>query len=156
MDALATVEELAEHLPFVMDPDEEREAAGALIDLSDEARHYGSSRWLDPATTPQAVINLVLRAARRHMKNYDGYIESRAGDESVRWSDKGVEFAGSAHFTPAEVLRLGELGGYRRSTFHSVGVYAHNKGKEGTAVGLVPDEGSNEPIQFFSSDDHPY
>lgn len=156
MEALATVDEVAEGLPFVMDDDEKREAMGALIDLSDEVRHYGSVQWVNAATAPQAVINLVLRAARRHMKNYDGYLESRAGDETVRWSDKGIEFAGAAHFTPAEIQRIGELGGYRRTSFHSVGVYAYKKGGYAPPVGLVPDEGSDTPIRMYSSDDHPY
>lgn len=155
MNALATIEQLAEHLPYTMDEDEEREAAGALIDLSDEARHCGSPQWTSPGNTPQAVVNLVLRAARRHMKNYDGYVESRAGDETVRWSDRGVEFSGTASFTPAEQKRLAEIGGYRRTGFHSVGVYAHNKGGY-APVGLVPDEASDTPVRYFASDEHPF
>ena len=150
-EPLATVAELAARLPFEMDVDENREAEGALIDLSDEARHYGSERWTTTANTPSSVKNLVLRAAARHMKNYDGFTQSRAGDESVSWADKGAE-AGSAHFTEIEQTRLGELGGFRRSGFHSVGAYAWGDKPQSAAIdGLVPDSGSNEPIQMYSN-----
>jgi hypothetical protein len=151
-EQLATTDQLAERLSFVMDPDEIREAQGALVDLSDEARHYGSDRWLDPATTPQSVINLVLRAAARHMKNYDGFTQSRAGDESVSWSDKGVE-SGSAHFTEGEQTRLSELGGYRRTGFHTVGMWGYTRKAVSPNVGLVPDNASNEPVQMFTTNE---
>lgn len=155
-DVLATADELADRLAFVMDPDELREAEGALIDLSDEARHYGSSRWISVATTPDSVINLILRAASRHMKNYEGYTVSRAGDESVSWGDKGVQ-AGSAHFTPEEVQRLSELGGYRRTGFYSVGVYAYNNGKAKVVTdGFVPDSQSSEPLPYFRDRAEPW
>lgn len=155
-DVLATTDELAERLPFVMDPDELREAEGALIDLSDEARHHGSDRWISEDTTPESVINLILRAATRHMKNYEGYTNSRAGDESVSWSDKGVN-SGSAHFTPDEQARLGELGGYRRTGFYTVNMYAYNSGRGPYAMdGYVPDEGSREPIAFFAHATEPW
>lgn len=155
-DVLATTDELADRLPFTMDPDELREAEGALIDLSDEARHYGSSRWLSIETTPEPVINLILRAATRHMKNYEGYIQSRAGDEAVTFTDKGIN-AGSAHFTPDEQARLGELGGYRRTTFYSVNAYAYNNGKRQLPTdGFVPGEGSSEPIPYYRSAMEPW
>ena len=154
-EVLATTEELAERLPFTMDPDELREAEGALIDLSDEARHYGSSRWIDIGTTPESVINLILRAATRHMKNYEGYTNSRAGDESVSWSDKGVS-SGSAHFTPDEQARLGELGGYRRTSFYTVNMYAYSNRKAGTTDGFVPTAGSSEPIPYYRSQTEPW
>ena len=155
-DVLATTDELADRLPFTMDPDELREAEGALIDLSDEARHYGSSRWLTVETTPESVVNLVLRAATRHMKNYEGYTNSRAGDESVSFTDRGVS-AGSAHFTPDEQARLGELGGYRRTNFYSVNTYAYNSGKGKQATdGFVPGAGSSEPIPYYRSAMEPW
>ena len=155
-EVLATTDELAERLPFVMDPDELREAEGALIDLSDEARHYGSSRWISVETTPESVINLVLRAATRHMKNYEGYTNSRAGDESVSFTDRGVT-AGSAHFTPDEQARLGELGGYRRTNFYSVNTFAYsNRGRTPTTDGFVPGAGSSEPIPYYRSAMEPW
>jgi hypothetical protein len=122
MEALATVEQLADRLPFVMDAGEIREAQGALEDLSDDARHLGKQSWGDAATAPSEVVRLVLRAASRHMKNYDGFTQSRAGDETVAWNDKGEE-AGAAYFTEAEKKKLKALAG-NHSGFHSVSAAA--------------------------------
>lgn len=149
MDPLATTTELQARLPFTMDADELREAQGALADLSDDARHYGSPRWTDAATAPRQVINLVLKAATRHMKNYEGYTLSTAGDERVAFTNRGDE-AGTAHFTAAEIDRLSELGGFRRTGFYSVGTFAYGQTIKDTREGLVPDAGSNEPIQMFN------
>jgi hypothetical protein len=123
MAALASVEELAARLPFVMDADEVREAEGALEDLSDDARHYGKASWLDPAKVPAEVKNLITRAASRHMKNYDGFTGSRAGDEDVNWVNRG-EDAGSAYFTEREIKKLKALGGNQHSGFYSTSVAA--------------------------------
>ena len=106
---LASLTDLAARLPFVMDEDEEREAEGALSDLSVDAQSIGSAGWTLPANTPQAVKNLILRAAARHMKNYEGYIASRAGDEAVQWAEQDV--AGQATFTDDEKKMLRQMGG---------------------------------------------
>jgi hypothetical protein len=151
-DALATLDELAPRLPFVMDPDEEREAAGALEDLSDDARHYGSHKWTAPINTPRQVIRLILKAAARHMKNPDGYTVSRAGDESVSWGEKG-DNAGSAFFTPDEIKRLNELGGFRSNQFFTVNTFAYQSKAAPQNVGLVPSQGSSEPFQLFSTEE---
>lgn len=155
MNALASNTQLAERLPFVMDENDQREAVGAIEDLSDEARHYGNPRWISPEATPYAVINLVLKAAARHMKNYEGYTSSRAGDEAVGWTDRGVE-AGSATFTPAERDRLADLGGHQRNGFQSVNMFAFQRKTALRQEGLVPDATSSEPINFFSSDTEPW
>jgi hypothetical protein len=123
MAALATPEELADRLPFVMDADEIREAVGALEDLSDDARFHGKTTWTDPATIPTEVKNLILRAASRHMKNYDGFTGSRAGDEDVNWTDRG-ENAGSAYFLPVEIKKLKALAGNRNSGFYTSSISA--------------------------------
>lgn len=120
---LASVDDLVERVPFEMDEGELREATRALEELSDEARHYGSEKWSDPATTPRQVIRLVLKAAARHMKNYEGFLQSRAGDEYVTFSDRG-EAMGDAMFTAEERKRLNEWGGNYRPGFHSVGTIA--------------------------------
>jgi hypothetical protein len=133
-----------------MDADELREATGALADLSDDARHYGSPKWVSVAVTPRQVINLVLKAAVRHMKNYEGYTLSQAGDERVAFTDRGEE-AGTAHFTEQEIERLNEIGGHRRTGFYSVGTFAYGRAVRDSREGLVPDAGSNEPIQFYSN-----
>jgi hypothetical protein len=159
---LATIEELEAVLPFVMDDGERREATGALNDLSDEARHYGNPRWdgsddANPtAKPPYSITNLVLKAARRHMKNYEGFISSRAGDEAVGWTDR-KEDAGSATFTREERERIKIIGGNQRSGFHSVDMFSsHKPGTTPTMPGLVPAEGSSNPVHMFSSDTEPW
>lgn len=150
-EALVSIEELQARLSFTMDPDDEREATGALEDLSDAARYYGLDTWTIPARAPRTVKNLITRAAVRHMKNYEGYTSSRAGDEAVAWTDRG-EDAGSATFTETEKKLLRGHGGNRNSGLHSVQQVAYGSGPP-TVVGLVLDEGSNEPIQMFASED---
>jgi len=40
--------------------------------------------------TRSLVRTLVLRCAARYMRNPDGYVTSRAGDETLTWSDIGA------------------------------------------------------------------
>lgn len=150
---LASVTQLAARLPFDMDEGERREAAGALADLSDEARYYGSDNWLTPTEAPYSVINMVLKAAVRHMKNPDGFIQSRAGDESVAWVGRGEE-SGGASFTSMERERLRELGGDRRPRLHSVGVYGwQTKETPATsATGRVPVDGTSYTYPLYASE----
>jgi len=112
-DAIATVEELQARLDWVLDSGEQGVAAGALDDLSDDARYYGSASW-SSTTAPRQVKSLVLRAAARYMRNPDGYVTSRAGDETLAWSDLG-EDAGTAHFTSTEQKMLAKLAGRSKS-----------------------------------------
>lgn len=148
MEALVTVPELAARLPFVMDDDEMREAEGALEDLSDDARSYGRVTWLSPTSAPRQVRNLVLRAAARHMKNPDAFVTSRAGDETLGWTDRG-EQGGSAYFTKSEISLLRGLSG--RGGFASVPLssWQHTAG----SVGYVPAAGGGDPFPMFASDE---
>lgn len=157
MTALATTAQLAERLPFVMDEDETREAEGALEDLSDDARHYGKPTWSNPENTPQPVINLILRAAARHMKNPDGYVTSRAGDEAITWTDRG-ELSGSATFTREEQLRLKEYGGFQGRRLHSVNTFAatNRPAPERPAGEYVYGQGDSEPIHYFRHEREPW
>lgn len=148
MTALVTLEQLAARMPFVMNDDEEREAVGVLDDLSDDARTFGKITWTTPERTPQQVKNLILRAAVRHMKNPEGFVQSRAGDEQVTWTDRG-EGSGSAEFTEREVKALRLMAGNQGAGLFSVGTYAWGRIPR-APLGLVPDEGSNEPIQMFN------
>lgn len=108
-DELATLPELQSRLDWQLDTGEQSVAQGALEDLSDDARFYGSQRW-DSTTAPRQVKSLVLRAAARFMRNPDGFVQSRAGDETIQWSDGG-EDAGTAHFTEREQKILAALSG---------------------------------------------
>ena len=153
-EALVPLEELAPEIPFIMDEDDEREATGALEDLSDDARYYGKPTWTTVDNTPRQVRRLVLKAAKRHMKNYEGYITSRAGDETVQFSDRGEDM-GSATFTAVEIQQLKEYGGSRRSGFHSVNMFNGSRKPRPTVVGLVPTD-NGVPIHYFSSDTEPW
>lgn len=153
--ALVTTSELAAKLPFVMSADEEREAEGVLEYLSDDARHYGTPAWSEPSNTPSQVKNLILRAAVRFLKNPDGFVSSRAGDEAVAWTDLGPG-AGSAEFTEAEKRRLEEWGGHRPQEFYTVDTYAYSKRPAPNTPGLVPVAGSTSYFPMFSSDQEPW
>ena len=147
-EALVSVDELAFRLPFVMDEDEIREAEGALEDLSDDARFYGKVNWATPETTPRQVRNLVLRAAARHMKNYDGFTQSRAGDESLSWTDRG-EDAGSAYFTEREIKTLRQMSGNQRNGFHSVSVTGWGNPTRPADSSLLIRDGDGFPLPVY-------
>jgi hypothetical protein len=60
------------------------------------------------------------------MKNYEGYISNRAGDETVAWAQpRSTDEVGSARFSPAERLRLSDLGGRQVNRLHSVNTFAY-------------------------------
>lgn len=109
MTALATLDELKARLDWELDADEERIATSALEDASEEARFYGAATWTDAIHPPYAKT-LVLRACKRYMDNPSGYTQSRAGDETLLWSDTGSDM-GTVHFTEAEKLQLARLAG---------------------------------------------
>lgn len=140
---LVSIDDLISRLPFTMDADETREANGALEDLSFDAQSIGSARWTTAANTPQSVQNLILRAAARHMKNYEGYTVSRAGDETVQWAES--ETPGTATFTAEEKRMLAQMGG-RGSFIGTVNVIAYQSANR-PIVGTVPTEqGDDFPL----------
>ena len=153
MESLASVDELKTKLEWDLDPGEERAAESALEELSDEARFHGSAAWEDEFKTPEMVRRIVLKAAARWMRNPDGYTQSRAGDETVAWSDKG-DGAGSAQFTDREIEMLKVLA--NKSTLHSVPMRAWDS-KELPETGYVPVdsshvEGKSPDFPFFRED----
>ncbi|GGN40175.1 hypothetical protein FHR83_007101 [Actinoplanes campanulatus] len=150
MDPYATMEELVARLDWEMDEDEERIAASALEDASDEARHHGRD-W-DAETAPRLVKTLVLKAVIRYLRNPDGYVSSRAGDETLTWSDRGAT-SGTLQFTRDEIALLKDLAG-RRSGIISAQVSAwgtslHRNRRLGNCEppGYVPSsEGAHFPL----------
>lgn len=120
-DAIATLADLQARLDWELDLSEEGVAQGAIDDLSDDARFYGKSTW-DSTTAPRQVKSLVLRAAVRYVRNPDGYITSRAGDETVQWAENSD--AGTAAFTEQERKMLAQIAG-RGSGIVSVQLIAH-------------------------------
>ncbi|MEU3709006.1 hypothetical protein [Streptomyces catenulae] len=110
--AYATLDELKGRLDWELDSDELRIAEAALEDASDLAVTYGRE-WPD-AAVPRLVKTLVLKSAARYLRNPNGYTQSRAGDETLTWSDAHGRDAGSVYFTREEIRLLEELAGRRR------------------------------------------
>lgn len=105
----ATVSELQGRLDFELSDAEVGVAAGALFDLSLDARAHGMQSWT-PQTAPRMVKSLVLRAAARFMRNYEGYEQSRAGDETLVFKDTEAD-PGTAEFNSREIAQLRSLRG---------------------------------------------
>ncbi|AGM12187.1 head-to-tail adaptor [Streptomyces phage Zemlya] len=144
--AYATLDELKGRLDWTLDPDEERIAASALEDASDLAAHYGRD-WPE-ATTPRMVRTLVLKASARYMRNPGGYTQSRAGDETLGWSDAAGENAGTVYFTDEEIKLLGSLGG-KNPGIYSVEVTAWNS-RIRPSTGYVPVDNGGSDYPFFA------
>ncbi|OKI45108.1 hypothetical protein [Micromonospora sp. CB01531] len=152
MAEFATLDELKDRLDWTLDADEERIAQAALEDASDLACFYGKE-WAAGAA-PRMVRTLVLRACKRYMDNPAGYTQSRAGDETLGWNDAAGENAGTVHFTKDEQALLKTLAG-KRPGIYSAAISAWGPQRKHTP-GLVPDAGSNEPIQYFANDEDPW
>jgi hypothetical protein len=151
MTPFATVTELQERLDWELDEGEIRDAEGALEELSEWACHYGNAKWGTTATPPSLVRSLVLGAAKRYMKHSEGYIQSRAGDETLVWTDRGEE-AGSPTFTKAEIASLRRLS--KTASFGTIGMVAYGRADRQTVQGLVPTDST--PFPYFSSDTSPW
>lgn len=147
MESFATVEELQGRLDFQMSEGEQGVAGAALEDLTFDANAEAEKDWT-AATVPPAVKSIVLRAAARYMRNFEGLIQSRAGDETLVWSDRG-EMAGVAHFTEDEKLQLRKIGKVRKATFGSIRHYSW--GYKQPRDGFVPNGGKAFP--FFAAED---
>lgn len=141
MVALVSVDEVKARLEFELSDKQVQIATKALEDLSAEAAHYGSastggvSTWTSESTTPPFVRTLILKAAVRYMKNPDGYVLSRAGDESVQWSDR-KNVMGDASFTEDEKKLLKDMGG--RGGLHVMTTYVWSGRSRSSDVLYVP------------------
>lgn len=150
----ATVAELQERLDWELDEDELRIASSALEDASDLAVTYGRN-WPE-ATAPRLVRTLVLKAAARYMRNPNGYTQSRAGDETLAWSDAQGRDAGTVHFSREEIRLLEELAGRKRG-ITSVVVSAWGTKPSAAEVGLVPvDYSPASPFPLFGDEVSPW
>lgn len=145
MDPFATLVELKGRLEWTLDADEERAATGALEDLSEWARYYGRN-W-EVAASPRLVKTLVLGAAARFMRNPDGYTQSRAGDETLGWTDRGVE-SGTATFARHEIDALRAL--VRPAAFGTLSMTAWGPQRMVAADGMVPVAGGGDKFPLFS------
>ncbi|MFE9924271.1 hypothetical protein ACFYQA_22615 [Streptomyces sp. NPDC005774] len=158
MADFATLEELKARLDWTLDADEERVATSALEDASDLARMYSGRDWPDTASAPRLVRTLVLKACKRHMNNPSGYTQSRAGDETLAWSDDQGEDAGTVYFTRDEQAMLAEIGGKRRGLW-SAEVTAWNSRSRPLAAGMVPvtqPAPDAAPFPYFADEVEPW
>jgi len=109
MSALATVDELKARCDWTFDADEERAASGYLEEASDLVRAYGKDAW-ESSSAPRMAKNIAISAVRRFMRNPEGYTQSRAGDETLGWSDLGHDSA-TIYLTAPEQRLLRSLAG---------------------------------------------
>ena len=150
---LATLDDLKLRLDFDLDTAEERVATAALEDLSNEARYHGSSAWSAPNTTPSFVRTLILKAASRYMKNIEGYVQSRAGDETVQWAEI-PDIMGTASFTKDEVSKLAGIA--RPSALINSNTYAYsNRAGGGLSANpyRIPPYGGGRWFPFLADED---
>lgn len=145
MTAFATLEELQNRLDWTLDEGEERVGEAALEDASDMARAYGRD-W-EPETAPRLIRTLVLKACTRYLKNIAGYTQSRAGDETVAWSDKAGEDMGQVYFSRDEIKLIEGLAG-RRTSLMSAPVIAWRT-KIGADDGTRPVSGGGKNFPMF-------
>lgn len=154
MAAYATLDELKARLDFDLEASEESAADSALEDLSEDARYYGRD-WPVNACPP-IIKRLVLKAAIRYVRNFDGNTVSRAGDETVQWNEQRSGEAGSAYFLEQEKKDIHEIAYGKRGSVMTAGVYAWgSKASARTTEGYVPTS-SGSMFPFFSSDTSPW
>ncbi|MGW3336205.1 hypothetical protein ACWDCL_01825 [Streptomyces sp. NPDC001009] len=151
--AYASIDELKGRLDWELDEDELRIAAGALDDASDLAAAYGRD-WPED-TAPRLVRTLVLKSAARYLRNPNGYTQSRAGDETLMWSDIGRD-AGTVYYTREEIRLLEELAGRKRGISSAV-VSAWGSKARPSAGGYVPvDYVGGDPFPMFGDEASPW
>jgi hypothetical protein len=148
----AALDDVRSRVEWTLEPDEERLAMAALLDASDEARIHGRD-WA-PERAPRLVRTLVLKAVVRYLRNPDGYTTSRAGDETLSWTDRG-ERAGAVEFTRDEIALLRRLAG-KDAGLTTAPVIAWSTRPMLRVPGYVPVEGSSERFPMFASDEDPW
>ncbi|MFF4244308.1 hypothetical protein ACFYY2_07510 [Streptomyces sp. NPDC001822] len=151
--AYATLDELKGRIDWDLDADELRIAAGALEDASDMAATYGRD-WPEE-TAPRLVRTLVLKSAARYMRNPSGYVQSRAGDETLQWSDIGRD-AGTVYFTREEIRLLEELAGRKRGIVSAPVMAWGTKPRGPDAGGYVPVDYGGDTFPLFSDGVSPW
>lgn len=126
VEPFALVGDVQRRLDFTLSEQESLAVGFALGDMSDEARFIANRDWADPDNVPNAVRNTVVKAVVRWARNMNGYVLSRAGDETLQWSDVGPE-ASAPEFTAKEAKLIRAVGDARVAPdfFGSVETYAY-------------------------------
>lgn len=106
--SLVTLAELKARCDWTFDADEDRAAPGYLDEASDLVCAYGRDSWTS-TSAPRMAKNIVISAVRRFMRNPEGYVTSRAGDETVAYAEDPN--AATIYLTQAEIKLLRGLSG---------------------------------------------
>lgn len=150
MEPFAGVEDVQRRLDFTLDELEQGVVTSHLEDMSDEARYHAGREWPDPLDVPNLVKRTVIKCVARWARNMNGYIVSRAGDETLTWADLGPE-AGAPEFTAKEIKLLKAMGSQRKEPFFGTAeLYAHTTPGTSAYDGRLPVSGSPKTIPFYN------
>lgn len=147
MASLVELDRLVGSLDWELTPSEVADGLDTLEYLSDLARTHASQAW--EYTCPPIVRGTILAAAKRYMRNADGYTQSRAGDETLGWDGLGDK-AGAPYFTTNEIGVIRACVG--RVGFASVVVNAWGTSKNRVSDGLVPTGDNSKPFPLYGGD----
>lgn len=153
--ALVQLSALEDRLEWDLTDEEKRVGQSALDDLSVDAMDISGKTW-DEASVPARVARIVLAAAVRYMRNLDGFVQSRAGDETVIFNEQ-KEGAGSARFTTDEIQSLTKLAAVADS-FGTIPILNLGGGQTDHRAGLrpcifPPPEASGDRFPMFAEGD---
>jgi hypothetical protein len=145
--AFAELTDVQKRLDFALDEFEQNAVESALDDLSDEARFYAGQVWANLQEVPNLARVTVIKAVARWARNMNGYVISRAGDETVGWPEAAGE-VGQATLSQREIKLLKAIGSGRTSVgaFGTISVVAY--GKRVDADTYIAIQGSNRAIPF--------
>ncbi|WP_326554670.1 hypothetical protein [Micromonospora sp. NBC_01813] len=149
MEPFAQVGDVQRRLDFTLSEQEATAVSAALEDLSNEARFIADREWSDVDNLPNPVRNTVVKAATRWARNMNGYVLSRAGDETLQWANVGEE-AGAPEFTAKEIKLIRAVGDGRQGApfFGSIEVYAYVRPGTFDHGYLGTVNGGNKPFPF--------
>lgn len=153
MSAMVTVQELKDRCDWTFDADEDRVAGNYLIEVSDLVRAYGKDTW-DAVTAPRMVKNIVISVVRRYMRNPEGYLTSRAGDETVTFTERAEH--GVMFLNASEIALIRGLAG--QFGFRSATVKAWDTRPQAPGYYTVPVSGypGEKPFPYFSDPWEPW
>lgn len=146
--AFAELSDLEDRLEWDLSDGEKRVGQTALEDLSVDACQHGA-QWTD-ANVPQYVKRVVLAAAVRYMRNLEGVVQSRAGDETLIFNEI-KEGAGSASFTTAEIEAIISIAQGPQG-FGTIPIVAWSEGPDPLS-GWVPTVPQGKLFPMYAADD---
>lgn len=145
---LASLEELQASIEWTLSEEEAGLAAHALEHASELVKLYGLP-WT-PASVPPLVKRIVISATARFLRNPDGYVQSRAGDETVAWSPDSAAASGGVTLTKDEIDIVEKFAG--RSTLDSWELSAWGPSTYPNPRGYtdyVPTQPPGDPFPFW-------